>query len=298
MDIKLASTFIKVAELNNITKAGEQLGYSQGTVTAHIQQLEQQLGVQLFDRIGRGIRLTDAGRNFRPYAIDLIRASENADAFAESWDNPAGELTIEASSSLAGGILAELLFHFHERYPDVRLTLWPNDDTAPTVERLRQSRTDFAVILDKLQPFSGCVTAISRYLPSIFIASPQDPITKKKNVPIEEILDDTFIDAPTAYEHNHTPRSSLSAYLAARDIHPGLTVASSQAVFTYLMQGKGRAFLPLLAAEPYIKKGLLARIDTEEPFSGVYIQVIYNENRWLNPQMRAFLDFIKENINA
>ena len=82
MDTKLAYTFIKVAELGNITKAAEQLGYSQGSVTSHIQQLEQQLGVQLFDRVSRGIQLTDAGRNFRPFAADLIKASENADAFA------------------------------------------------------------------------------------------------------------------------------------------------------------------------------------------------------------------------
>ena len=68
MDIKLAATFLKVAEIGNITKAAEQLGYSQASVTSHIQQLEQHLGVQLFDRIGRGIQLTDAGSNFRPYA--------------------------------------------------------------------------------------------------------------------------------------------------------------------------------------------------------------------------------------
>jgi DNA-binding transcriptional LysR family regulator len=61
MDIKLATTFLKVAEIGNITKAAEQLGYSQASVTSHIQQLEQHLGVQLFDRIGRGIQLTDAG---------------------------------------------------------------------------------------------------------------------------------------------------------------------------------------------------------------------------------------------
>lgn len=81
MDIKLAYTFIKVAETGNITRAAEQLGYSQASVTSHIQQLEKELGVALFDRIGRGIQLTEAGHDFRPYAVNLIKASEDADAF-------------------------------------------------------------------------------------------------------------------------------------------------------------------------------------------------------------------------
>ena len=113
MDIKLAATFLKVAEIGNITKAAEQLGYSQASVTSHIQQLEQHLGVQLFDRIGRGILLTDAGSNFRPYAAELIKASENADAFAANWDDPRGTLTIEASSGVSIGILSRLLGKFH-----------------------------------------------------------------------------------------------------------------------------------------------------------------------------------------
>ena len=188
MDTKLAYTFIKVAELGNITKAAEQLGYSQGSVTSHIQQLEQQLGVQLFDRIGRGIQLTDAGKNFRPIAADLIKASENADAFAANWDDPYGPLTIEASSGISVSILSKLLPEFRDLYPGIQVIIWPNDDTDPTVRRLRQNRSDFAMFTDRLQRFEGCTTFISQYVPFIFVAPPDDPVTRRKNVPLEEIL--------------------------------------------------------------------------------------------------------------
>ena len=53
MDLRLFSTFLRVAELQNFTKAAEQLGYSQATVTVQIHQLEQALGIQLFERIGK-----------------------------------------------------------------------------------------------------------------------------------------------------------------------------------------------------------------------------------------------------
>ena len=82
METRIATTFIKVAELGSITRAAEQLGYSQGAVTSQIKQLEENLGVLLFDRVGRGIQLTEAGKRFQEYAANLVRASEDADAFA------------------------------------------------------------------------------------------------------------------------------------------------------------------------------------------------------------------------
>ena len=298
MDIKLAATFLKVAEIGNITKAAEQLGYSQASVTSHIQQLEQHLGVQLFDRIGRGIQLTDAGSNFRPYAAELIKASENADAFAANWDDPRGTLTIEASSGVSIGILSRLLGKFHEQYPKVQIIIWPNDDTDPTIERLRQNRSDFAMFTDRLQRFEGCTTFFSQYVPFIFVAPPDDPVTHKKNVPLEEILDDTFIDCPTAYEQNHIPRSALSPVFERLGKKPALEIASAPTALSILRQGRGRAFLPVFMARPALQSGPILRVDAKEPDSGIYMQMLYNENRWLNPQMQAFHDFILRHIQG
>ena len=92
------------------------------------------------------------------------------------------------------------------------------------------------------------------------------------------------------------PRSALSSLLTERGIKPALEIASVHTALAVLRQGKGRAFLPLFMVEEDIQKGLLARIDTDEPESGIYIQMLYNENRWLNPQMQAFLHFILEKM--
>ena len=63
MDLQGLNIFIQVAELNSFTKAGEMLGYSQPTVSFQIKQLEAELGVKLFDRIGHTVSLTDEGRS-------------------------------------------------------------------------------------------------------------------------------------------------------------------------------------------------------------------------------------------
>ena len=76
MEIRNVRTFMMAAELKNFTKTGEALGYSQASVTAQIKQLENQLGVRLFDRLKNGVILTQEGRNFIPYAVSLINAVE------------------------------------------------------------------------------------------------------------------------------------------------------------------------------------------------------------------------------
>ena len=72
MDLQGLNIFVQVAELNSFTKAGELLGYSQPTVSFQIKQLEKELGVQLFDRIGHTINLTDAGREVLKYGMTIF----------------------------------------------------------------------------------------------------------------------------------------------------------------------------------------------------------------------------------
>ena len=78
MEFKNITTFLKVAELRNFSKAAKKLGYSQSAVTIQIQQLEHELGVQLFERIGRGAALTEEGQSFVFYANEILGAAEKA----------------------------------------------------------------------------------------------------------------------------------------------------------------------------------------------------------------------------
>jgi len=75
MDLRGLQIFIEVAEQKSFTRAGEQLGYSQPTVSFQIRQLEQELGVPLFDRIGHTVSLTDAGREALAYAQKICNLS-------------------------------------------------------------------------------------------------------------------------------------------------------------------------------------------------------------------------------
>ena len=73
MEIRNVLTFLKVAGTQNFSKAAEQLGYSQSAVTIQIQQLEKELGIPLFERMGKRVYLTEKGQEFITYARELCR---------------------------------------------------------------------------------------------------------------------------------------------------------------------------------------------------------------------------------
>lgn len=79
MEIRNLVTFIRIAEVRNFSKAAEQLGYSQSAVTMQIKQLEKELHAQLFERIGRQVKLTQAGERLLPHALDILKAVSQAE---------------------------------------------------------------------------------------------------------------------------------------------------------------------------------------------------------------------------
>lgn len=299
METKIAKTFLTVAKVNNITKGANQLGYSQSAVTAQIQQLEEDLGVQLFDRIGRSIQLTDAGRNFIPYAIRLIQASEDADAFAESDEEPSGSLIIDSSSTAAQGILAKLLLEFHEKYPKIHVAVRVSEDIDVLINRVRQNRSDIAIFLNPPEEYPGCIKAAARKEEFYFVASSSDPITRKKNVPLKEVFDGLFVDSFITTDKNSVFNYLLRPSLLSRnvDASPMLEFGTSASIVTFLLNGRGRSFLPRLIVEEEIKRGRLAIIDTDNIDLDIWSQVFYSESRWISPHMQAFIDFITTELH-
>lgn len=298
MEIRHVNTFLKVSELGNFTKAAEQLGYSQASVTAHIHQLESDLGVTLFDRNGRGVKLTDAGRKFVPYAANLIKACEDAESFAVDMDDPCGDLTIEASSSLAIGVLPRLIIKFRELYPHVRVSVGISEDSDVLISRVRQSRIDFAFILEHREDFEGCIKAVERYEKFVFAAPPSDPITRDRHVPVRDVTARDFVSIFVTADRSAERWTTLDEFLdkAGYDFRSDIEIGSNAAVLAMLVRGKGRAFLPLFMIEEHLANGSLSMIDTADIDSGMYSQLLYSENRWINPQMKAFIDFMNKEL--
>jgi DNA-binding transcriptional LysR family regulator len=114
--------FVAVAERGHMTRAAEHIGMTQSAVSAAIRALEAYSGTKLFNRVGRGIELTDVGRRFLPEARNVLERAAAARAALEDLSTTArGALSIAASQTIASYWLPRRLTAFHEAYPYVRL---------------------------------------------------------------------------------------------------------------------------------------------------------------------------------
>lgn len=122
MTLEQLRIFIAVAERRHVTKAAASLGMTQSAASAAIAALERRYGARLFDRIGRGIELTDTGRRFLPEARAVLdRMSVARAALEDLSETTTGAVSIAASQTIASYWLPRRLLPFHDQYPDVRL---------------------------------------------------------------------------------------------------------------------------------------------------------------------------------
>jgi len=123
MDIRHFRTFKSIIEEGNFSNAAIKLGYTQSTVTSQIQQLEQELSIKLFEKIGRNMVLTTSGKELIPYANELLDIVKKIESIGKSGDNITGELTIAVAESLMSYKLQNVLSLFKEKAPNVKLSI-------------------------------------------------------------------------------------------------------------------------------------------------------------------------------
>ena len=148
MELKNIHTFIKVAEFQNFTKASAELGYAQSTVTMQIQQLENELHANLFERNGKRIRLSAAGQEFLKYAYQISKYETMAINHFHRTEEPEGNLNIGIMETLCSSEYTDLFYTFQEKYPKISLRL-EVVTTLKAMEDLDKGIFDVIFLLDK-----------------------------------------------------------------------------------------------------------------------------------------------------
>ena len=133
MDLKNLNTFVQVAESGSFTRAGESLGYSQPTISIQIKQLEQELGIQLFDRIGHTVRLTAKGQDALLYAQRICHMCQEMTSESGRTTNLQGTIRLATADSMCAPLLSKGFSQFRVRYPHISLKV----TTAGTDELFR-----------------------------------------------------------------------------------------------------------------------------------------------------------------
>jgi DNA-binding transcriptional LysR family regulator len=124
MDIQDIEIFARVAALGNLSAVGSELGLTPGTISKRVQALEDEMGVRLFERTTRSIRITDEGLRFRVHVERILAEMEQARAMvADSAGRPTGKLRVAASQALSRDFVAPAVSRFLATYPDIEVQI-------------------------------------------------------------------------------------------------------------------------------------------------------------------------------
>ena len=123
MELKNLRTFQAVVDQGSYQKAADRLGYTQSTITVQIQQLEEDLGVPLFERVGRRMALTEAGERVLPQARELLAAADRLLESQRAGRTLSGTLRVNLAETLLCYRMQPVIRAFRERAPQVRLVI-------------------------------------------------------------------------------------------------------------------------------------------------------------------------------
>ena len=291
MELRNLITFIHVAELGSFTKAGEQLGYSQSTISVQIKQLEDELGCLLFERINHTITLTERGHELVSYAHQ-VRAL--TDEFIENLDEEEckGHIHIVTPDSVCDGMINRNYMDFHQKYPYISIC-FSTGDSGVMLDMIDHNEADVIITLDGRIFNKDYVIAEEEKIPMHFVANSNSKFAEKKNLSIKDIINEPFI----LTEHGQGYRRVFDKELAKRslEISPILEIGRTDMITTLLAQGDMISFLPDFVTKDMIKSGDLCYLDVCDMDIEIWKQLIYHKNKWMSKSLKAFINYIKEN---
>ena len=192
MDLRRLRYFVVVAEELNFSRAAERLHMAQPSLSSQIKQLENGLGVRLFDRTGRGVLLTDAGRVLLEEARRVfMRLEQTARMVKRVGTGEVGRLSLGFVPSTTNGVLLPILNEFHKRFPDVEVSLHEaNPDEV--VRRLHGKQIDVGFFYLPFEDVALNSRPISRE-PLVVALPSTHPLAHEHEIDIRTLADEAFI---------------------------------------------------------------------------------------------------------
>ena len=292
MDIYRLKTFKTAATLLNFNRTADVLNYSQSTVSAQIRSLEDEIGVLLFERKGKQLSLTDAGKKLLNYSLKLLAIHEEAIADISGRRETDGMLTIRAPQTVATYHLPQVIAKFQPRYPKIRF-----DVTSCALysleHELQIGTVDLAFILAESVRATNLNVEMLRAEQLVVVAGPAHQFSGRRSIGIEE-LREQHIFLPKA---DCGYRMPFEQSLMLERTEPALTLEfnSIEAIKKCVAAGLGVTIIPEIAVRDELSRGELIRLDWSEA-SEVGVLMIWHKEKWISPTLGAFMDIVRKVI--
>ncbi len=198
MDFDQLVTFLEVAKLGSFSRAGQKVFRSQSAVSAQIRQLEEEYGDKLFDRSGKAVRLTPAGRVLRDYAEQMQKLKqESLLAVADQGVTARGKLIIGANEATCLYVLPKVFAEYCRLYPEVQIHIYRNF-SYKIIEKLENGSVDVGIVTLPVKSPSLKTHLIFRDQLMLMVP-PDNPLAEKKSVTVDDIAKQPLLFPKTGY---------------------------------------------------------------------------------------------------
>ena len=290
MEVNQIETFLRVAELGSFSRAAEALGLTQPTLSTRVRNMERDVGQHLFERLGRGVRLTEAGRAFLPFAersLALLREGREAIAASQSPDK--GKLRIGTARVIGAYVLPSILGNFRSEYPGIDVAI-STGRSHEILQMVLNEEVDVGLARSLVHPEIESLYLYDEEI--VFVTHPQHPFATRREASISEIAQEPLI----LYDKDSTYYVLITKVCREAGIVPRviMNLDSVEATKKMIERGLGVSFLPTHAIQTELALGSLVRVSLAEGHTVTLpTSAMVRKSASTHPLMETFLDTLK-----
>ena len=244
MDLHQLRVLQAAVKCGGFTRASEQLHLSQSTVSQHIKMLEEELGCPLFLRVGKRVRVTEAGSVLLQYAETIFRDLKNAEmAVREMNALKRGTVRLGVGPTTLTYRLPHVLADYTRRFPDIELIVLAGT-TEFLLDALRSQHLDLAVVM-RTAPRPGLISTPLGREELVIVLNREHPLARRRTVEPADLGSLRFI----LYEKNTAMQNLIGRYFESLGVTPriAMEVENNEAIKSLVRVGLGASIMPLCA---------------------------------------------------
>jgi DNA-binding transcriptional LysR family regulator len=294
ISLRQLRVFEAVARHLSYTRAAEELHLSQPAVSMQVRQLEDEVGLPLFEKLGKTIGLTEAGREIYHYSRSINRSLQEMEEVLESLKGVSrGRLSIAVASTV-NYFAPRLLAVFSQRYPGIALRL--DVTNREQLVRLLEANAVDMVLMG--QPPEAVDVESDAFMenPLVVIAPPEHPLADARDVPLSRLKAETFV----MREPGSGTRQAMERFFAEHGIpiRYGMQMTRNEAIKQAVRAGLGLSVVSLHTVELELETRRLVVVDvTGFPIERQW-HLVYRRGKRLSPAAQAFHDFVVAEARA
>jgi DNA-binding transcriptional LysR family regulator len=281
--------FQAVARHSSFSRAAEELHLTQPAVSAQIRELEGHAGLPLFERVGRGIGLTAAGRELIGQSRAILQQFREAEEAMARLKGVSGGTLSVAVISAGDYFFPRLLAEFVHRHPGVTVDLTVQN-RAGLIRRLAENESDLAVMV---RPPEGDDIVYEAFAPHayVIVASPGHPLAGVRRIPLARVLAEPFVVREQGSDTWNSMREAFGTSFGSLSV--AMTIGSNETIKQAVIAGFGLGFLSSHAIALEVAAGTLVVLDVVAFPAMRHWFVVHRRTKRLPPVAVAFVDFLR-----